>query len=502
MCKKHVVIIGGGIGGLFTGAFLAKEGVTVTVVEKNATVGGGLQSFKRFGMTFDTGMHVIGGIHSTGNFYKICKYLGVLDKIKIKRVDEDCSDYVYVSSDNKGYKIATGKDGFVESLSVYFPHQRKELENYVNALFRLSEELDLFYLRRYQGGLNAHSDEFLLSADEFISKYISDEKLRGVLSFQNLLYAGERGVTPAYIHAIISVLYINGSARFVDGSAHFAELLADVIKNNGGEVITGERVEKAWVENKKISHCVTSKGRVITADTFISSIQPDGFLKLLDGEHAFSNAYRSRLDSIRDTYSALILNIKLKPNSVKYINYTGHYMNNYSDSWKSPREVKEWPNIVLYMTPPVEGQSEYASVMNLLVPMTWNEVEKWQNTGTGHRGEDYLAWKKSKAEHVIKCMEKVFPGLTDAIEQMDISTPLTIRDFYGTRKGALYGYAKDCRNLMTSRITIKTKLENLFFTGQNCNIHGLCGVSLTAIITSETIVGNNRILDKINASET
>ena len=44
--KQSVVIIGGGLGGLFTGAILAKEGLHVTVLEKNATIGGGLQTLR------------------------------------------------------------------------------------------------------------------------------------------------------------------------------------------------------------------------------------------------------------------------------------------------------------------------------------------------------------------------------------------------------------------------------------------------------------------------
>ena len=43
--KKRVVVIGGGLGGLFTGAILAKEGLQVTVLEKNINIGGGLQTF-------------------------------------------------------------------------------------------------------------------------------------------------------------------------------------------------------------------------------------------------------------------------------------------------------------------------------------------------------------------------------------------------------------------------------------------------------------------------
>ena len=48
---------------------------------------------------------------------------------------------------------------------------------------------------------------------------------------------------------------------------------------------------------------------------------------------------------------------------------------------------------------------------------------------------------------------------------------------------------------------IKSKISNLFFTGQNQNLHGFCGVALTAIETSEIILESNIILQKINKFE-
>ena len=38
--KQRVLIIGGGLGGLFSGAILAKEGLEVTVLEKNKIIVG------------------------------------------------------------------------------------------------------------------------------------------------------------------------------------------------------------------------------------------------------------------------------------------------------------------------------------------------------------------------------------------------------------------------------------------------------------------------------
>ena len=52
--------------------------------------------------------------------------------------------------------------------------------------------------------------------------------------------------------------------------------------------------------------------------------------------------------------------------------------------------------------------------------------------------------------------------------------------------------------MLQSQMPIATKVRNLLLTGQNVNLHGICGVPLTAIETAEAIVGRGGILDKIN----
>jgi all-trans-retinol 13,14-reductase len=95
-------------------------------------------------------------------------------------------------------------------------------------------------------------------------------------------------------------------------------------------------------------------------------------------------------------------------------------------------------------------------------------------------------------------MERLYPGFRGKIEYVEASSPLTIRDYYHQPEGALYGVRKDCKNMMLSQIPIYTKVRNLFLTGQNINLHGICGVPLTAINTAEAIVGENTIIDKLN----
>ena len=95
-------------------------------------------------------------------------------------------------------------------------------------------------------------------------------------------------------------------------------------------------------------------------------------------------------------------------------------------------------------------------------------------------------------------MEKIHPGFMECIEDINTASPLTIRDFYGTKEGSLYGFSKDCNNIALSQVPVGTKIKNLFLTGQNVNLHGFCGVPLTAINTAEAILGLNYVINRIN----
>jgi all-trans-retinol 13,14-reductase len=499
--EKSAVIIGGGLGGLFTGAILAKEGIRVTIIEKNTTVGGGLQSFTRFGETFDTGMHVIGGMQQGGNIRRICEYLGIYDKVHIRDVDSQMIDCLYFAEDKQTYRIAQGKQAFVDSLAKSFPAERESLERYVDAVYNIVGELDMFFLRPSTDYLQAHCDDFLMAANDFIAKYVGDEHLRSVLAYMNPLYAGRKNMTPAYIHALISVLYIDGPSRFAGGSQLFANVLRDSIIERGGQVIVGDGVAHIATEERSITSVTTRRGKVFTGDYYICAIHPCSLLPLLDDESALPKAYRNRLNDIPNSYSAFTLNIKLKPNTFRYMNYTGFYMSRYDEVWDFDRSDRQWPLGFLYMTPPEIEQGEYSTKMIVTAPMTWDRVKQWEHTTLGHRTEEYLAWKEECKELLLSRMEEIYPNFREYIEDINTASPLTIRDYYAVKEGAMCGYSKDCNNIVMSQVPIVTKIKNLLLTGQNCSIHGFCGVPLTAINTCEAILGRNYILNKLTPSQ-
>ena len=496
MMVKSVVIIGGGLGGLFCGAILAKEGLQVTVLEKNATIGGGLQTFTRFGEVYDTGMHVVGGLQRGGNIWRICRYLGIGDMVRVREVDPDCTDRLYFAEDRRYYTIAKGREAYVETLAKDFPHERENLKRYVDALFQLTEELDLFYLRSMRTDLYNHSDEFLMAADDFIAKYISDRRLRSVVAYMNPLYGGKGGHTPAYVHAVISVLYINGASRFVGGSSHFAELLAGVIREHGGEVVAGDAVTWVEVNNRRVAYVKTEKGRQYEADWYISDIHPCTLLKLMD-ESAFPKAFRRRMEEIPNSYSAFSLYIKMKKDSFPYINHSEYFTHRYDEIWNFCSDESSWPMGFLLMTPPEENQGPWSDKVLVTAPMQFDMVRRWEDTTVGRRGSDYEQWKQQRTDELLALVEELHPGFRESVEAVNASSPLTIRDFYGVKEGAICGFSKDCRNITLSQLPVVTKVSNLLLTGQNNNLHGFCGVPLTAINTCEAILGLNKIIEKL-----
>ena len=106
------------------------------------------------------------------------------------------------------------------------------------------------------------------------------------------------------------------------------------------------------------------------------------------------------------------------------------------------------------------------------------------------------------SEKFLKAIEVKFPGIRETIKSIHASTPLSYRDYIGGDGGNMYGYVKDSNNPMKTMIPTKTKVENLYLTGQSINMHGVLGVTVGAVITCSEIVGKEYLLEKIKkASE-
>lgn len=499
--RKTIVVIGGGLGGLVSGALLAKEGYKVTVLEKNAIIGGGLQTFKRKGVGFPTGMHVFGGFGENGQLRKLFTYLGIMDRLSLRAMDDDGYDVVTVLEDGVTYRLPKSKERYINYLAEMFPEEKEHIKAYVDKLFALSEEEALFYLREQASQVfMTVSEDAIMPYDELMDRYITHPKLKGMLAYLNPLMGGVPGTTPAFMNALLGVLHIGGTYQFVGGSQQMAELLKEVIETTGGRVLANEEVVDMAVEDHEVKQVVTKKGNVYRADAYISDVHPDMLLRLVD-DKAFPVSFKTRLQSIPETNSCFKVYVKFKEKAFAYTNHTNYCLSNYDAKFDlTTLRQQDWPNALMYYTPAVEKQGAFAETMVIIGEMPFEWVRPWEDTKTGRRGEAYEQWKQRMTEQALDFMEKSYPGFRDSIEFVTASSPLTIRDYYGNKEGSNYGFLKDSHNMMLSQLSVFTKVKNLYLTGQNVNIHGMCGVSLTAIQTAEALVGQNLIVRKINKS--
>ena len=345
------------------------------------------------------------------------------------------------------------------------------------------------------------SVDAILPYDELMDRYINDPKLKGLLSYIAPLFGGVAGTTPAFMHALLDVLHIGGTFQFVGSSQQMVDLLKEVIEDAGGRVLANEEVVSIEVENQEVKHVVTKKGHTYSADGYISDVHPDVLLRLV-GEKAFPTSFKRRLQSIPETFSSFSVFVKFKEGAFPYLNHIGYGLSDYNSkfSLKTLRQ-QDWPHNVMYYTPTAENQGDFAESMVILSEMDFEWVKPWEDTQTGRRGESYKAWKRQMTEQALDYMERLYPGIRNKIDSVMASSPLTIRDYYGNKEGSNYGFLRDSHNIMLSQMSVFTKVKNLFLTGQNVNIHGLCGVSLTAIQTAEAFVGDNAIVRKIDKIE-
>src|SRR5690606_19490820 len=210
-----IIIIGSGLGGLVCANILAREGLSVLVLEKNQQFGGNLQTFSRDKIIFDTGVHYIGGLLQGQNLHKYFHYLGIADKLKIQRMDRDGYDRVTFDEDPNEYPFAQGSENFVQQLMQFFPEEKSAIRSYVEKMKLICESFPLYKVEMDENPVS-NQDLMSLKASEVIHDLTENPKLRAVLAGTNFLYAGVQNKTPFYVHSLSINSYIESAWRCVN----------------------------------------------------------------------------------------------------------------------------------------------------------------------------------------------------------------------------------------------------------------------------------------------
>ena len=388
-----------------------------------------------------------------------------------------------------------GYDNFIEKLSLHFPEERENIVSFTKKLQSVGNLISPSILK--EGKISNGGLEYMsVSASDEINRHIKNEKLKSVLAGNCGLFAGNRLTTSLYEYGMITHSNIEGAYAFADGSQQMADMLADVIKNNGGEVLLKAKVAKISLNADNVSHVELSSGERLSAKWVISSLHPSTTFSLLENNTIYKKAFFTRINSIPNTYGLFTTYLLLKPNTVKYVNQN-HYLFNNPDVWAIDGDYKGFniPSTLLCMQP--NYSSEYTNVVTLLTPMPFSLCEQWNDSTVEHRGEDYKEFKAKYSEAVIDFVSQYYPDLRQNIDKVYTASPLTYRDYTATPEGCAYGMIKDCRNPMVTLMPARTRIANLLLTGQSLNIHGCLGTTVSSAVTCSEILGMEYLAKKI-----
>ncbi|MBZ4188762.1 phytoene desaturase family protein [Niabella beijingensis] len=492
------LIIGSGLGGLLCGSILAKQGHKVCVIEKNKQLGGNLQTFSRNKQLFDTGVHYIGGLDKGQNLHQIFKYVGIMDRLRIEKMDTDF-DHILIGNDPKTYVQSQGYGSFIKNLVADFPEEETAITRYCDLVKEVCSRFPLYHLTLDD---TISKDAVLgLSAKETISALTSNKKLQAVLAGNNLLYSGVAEKTPFHVHALIVNSYIESSWKCIDGGSQIAKLLAAEIRKHQGTIIRNCAVEKIVETGGIISHVETEDGQVICARHFISNISPAETLNRTSS-HLLKAAYRNRISSQPNTVASFSLYGVLEPGTIACPNHN-YYFHKEGALWHlNDYTEQNWPlGYGLYFSPDRKNK-KFAAAVSILTPMRSGDVKQWENTYNRvgkekERGRSYERFKQSRINQLLDLVKERFPELVAHIRHSYAATPLTNRDYIGSEDGSMYGIQKDFNDPLKTVISPRTKLPNLFLTGQNLNLHGILGTSLSAVLTCTLLLNDNTLVDKI-----
>jgi len=465
------VVIGAGIGGLTTGALLAKKGLSVAVFEAQPVAGGYCTSFRRKGYTFDSCLDAVSGLGRDGWLRRVLNRLGVEGEIEAVRLDPLRVD----SFSGDRVAIPGELPALIELLCSIAPAEKdgiRGLMKAMDAIYRTAMVTtpEVLYndarLDRRGGDLARYRR---LSYKDLLDDYVKDAKVRAILSDR----AAFMGLPPSRVSAVAMVIMfmtfaVGGGYRIKDGAANLAKALAKGLKDAGGELHLKSPVTGITVEDGR-AQGVTAGGQTVRAKAVVSAIDAATTASLAGIEIAPKS---------------------LKPSVCFFMVYLG-----LDGDTDMPDGMGIYPGYDIEST-----FSDIAS--DITSPRASMEIINYSRISPGmapkggstlmlmskaayHYRDDWEAVKGREMDRAIDFADRALPGIKGRVSYAESATPLTLKRYTGNTDGAAFGYEQGIGN---RRPGARTSIPNLYLAGHwTYPGGGVESVAASGIIASEAV---------------
>jgi phytoene dehydrogenase-like protein len=154
---------------------------------------------------------------------------------------------------------------------------------------------------------------------------------------------------------------------------------------------------------------------------------------------------------------------------------------------------------IVNLPPPVNGGPQLLSAMS---SVRWEWFERWQDSMTRRRDEAYREFKEKLAENVMAMIEQRIPQLAENVMVVEISSPLTLRDYAGYPQGGIYGVQPGIHAQGRNGVRRRTNYRGLYVTGAGTGTPGILGACVTGFGVAGAIIGTDDLIREVAQSTT
>ena len=448
-----VIIIGAGFGGSSCAGLLAKRGLKVLLLDKNANAGGKAMSLSKNGFTYTP--WVVIGSPVVDNIYQ-----QMLDELEVA----DLATLAIPGTQGSFYKSPAGTYSRMPEADT--DHLDPEV---IFKWLEIPEEQQERPLEFFTNmALMEPEDVAKLDGQSFGDWITGAELPRALYAFIVSLCDGLFMVPVDKLdaaEAIISLqgIFIRGGGVFSEGGfGKVAEAFCEAVRRYGSDVMMGTRVRRVIIEDGKVAGVETDKGE-FKAPIVISNagLQPT-VLKLVGEEH-FDQDFTKRVRELVPSYSL--------------IGYRYFLSKPVTDAPFGVVFSDDGPWTQKRLDEAAEGKGSREGVLYFEVPSNYDpnaapEGKQMLMTGCfcppdpDLSKEELLAWASAGEEAAFG----VFPELEAAIESKDFYTTRNVSS--ATRDSAVAGAGGETIGLAqivgqcgSTKPSIKAPIEGLFFVG-------------------------------------
>ena len=483
--KRKIVIIGSGFGGLAAAIRLQAKGMQVTLLEKNAKVGGHASQLVKDGYTFDMGPSIITAPNLIQRLFE-CAGARMEDYLDLVKLDPFYRIYFHdgasldYTDDSEQMKRQMARFSTMDADNYdRFMAQTRHLYDAVitDGLGATAFDLPtmLSFLPR------ALRLQALMPAYDFVKKYFDDPRHRFTFSFHPLFIGGNPFRAPA-VYLMIPYLEKTGGVWFCKGGMYsLVRALESTFKQLGGVVETDAEVEQIVVEDRRAKG-VLAKGQFYEADGVISNADlAHTYGELIKPEHRKKWSDK-RLRKTQYSMSAFLLYLGVRKKYPQLKHHTLIFSERYKGLIDDIFDNKVLPDdFSMYLHIPSQTDPAMApegcESMYVLIPVPNLESGiNWEKT------------QKTYTDKVLTFLENDF-GLTDlrrSIEVLETFTPSDFKKQRNNHLGSAWGIEPRLTQTAYFRPNNRSEdIKSLYFVG--ANTHPGAGVP-GALLTAETTI--------------